>query len=273
MGFPHNRWLDFSSVMYCRWHPPCQLGIFLSILFMQCKPAVVDAHRIDGCLNRLVRVLPMVFPRLISQGENEYESAERTRLRKQAMRQRNGGSVGASASLAERLLQGWAMLSTACPTAGCHNPLMRDRTGTILCVSCGEATAAPGKSPAPGESPAPVERKGGSMDDEKEDRGMVDDSTAKRIYARHRLNERGDYVPADSTAVAIAKSVSETSTLDRARITTQTLDTLYRALEASQQRLDSCTRAAPVDVHESARQADLIAKLAHAAKALNDLLT
>ncbi|GLD99427.1 hypothetical protein PINS_up008146 [Pythium insidiosum] len=43
----------------------------------------------------------------------------------------------ASARLGEKLLQGWTMLATHCPSDDCFTPLMRNKQGQMFCVGCG----------------------------------------------------------------------------------------------------------------------------------------
>lgn len=183
------------------------------------------------------------------QVESEYETAEKARLRKQAARERSGGALSPSAGLAERLLQGWTMLSTACPNPGCHNPLMRDKTGAEICVTCG--TPANAKS----GSKAAIQAEDDLMEEEDEDnREMLDGFATGQAYTERRRAE-----------------LSAESAVDPVRIKAMALDALYRAIDVSQQRLRSCTGTASVNAEESARQADLITKFAIAARALGDL--
>ncbi|KAJ0411012.1 hypothetical protein ATCC90586_003614 [Pythium insidiosum] len=42
----------------------------------------------------------------------------------------------ASARLGEKLLQGWTMLATHCPSDNCFTPLMRNKQGQMFCVGC-----------------------------------------------------------------------------------------------------------------------------------------
>lgn len=215
---------------------------------------------------------------------SEYELAEKARLRKQAAREQSSGGGAASATLAQRLLQGWAMLSTTCPEAGCHNPLMRDRNGKEQCVSCSStkatAPSTPRQEPAAGAAAAtvPVQAAGdfaGEMETEdEEDQALLDDG-AGRVYAERRMKELLA-VSAGGAAAGkgrVVKSDVEGDTaVDRLRIQSQTLDTLYRALELAQQRLRACSSSpGSFDVDESMRQADLIAKLAVATRAVSEL--
>ncbi|CBJ27820.1 conserved unknown protein [Ectocarpus siliculosus] len=220
--------------------------------------------------------------------ESEYEVAERARLRKQAAREQSRDGVS-SATLAQRLLQGWAMLSTTCPAPECHNPLMRDRTGREQCVSCsrGSAPAAAGRqgtaAAGAAAATAPVQAAGDfagekeTENDEEEDEAMLGDG-AGRIYTERRMAE---ILAAPAAAAAPAETSRATTVradgipLDPSRVKDQALDTLYRALDLSQQRLRAGFSQSPlessVDVDESMRQADLIAKLAVAARAVLDL--
>lgn len=64
--------------------------------------------------------------------------------------------VSVSAILGEKLLQGWTMLSDSC--ARCSTPLLRDASGTLLCVSCSPERASDAPPPPPphaGSSPGP----------------------------------------------------------------------------------------------------------------------
>ncbi|CAB1116663.1 unnamed protein product [Ectocarpus sp. CCAP 1310/34] len=226
--------------------------------------------------------------------ESEYEVAERARLRKQAAREQSSDGVS-SATLAQRLLQGWAMLSTTCPVPECHNPLMRDRTGREQCVSCrrGSAPAAAWKqgtaAAVAAAAAVPVQAAGDfagekeTENDDEEDEAMMGDGV-ERIYSERRMAEVLA-APAASTLPAAAAAPAETSRattvradgipLDPSRVKDQALDTLYRALDLSQQRLRAGFSPSPLEssvgVDESMRQADLIAKLAVAARAVLDL--
>ena len=253
------------------------------------------------------------------QAESEYELAEKARLRKQAARERSdggGSGGGASATLAQRLLQGWAMLSATCPELGCHSPLMRDRDGKEQCVTCsgggGEtsasstqrhqtAVAAPAAAPAAGgggtaqaSAAIPVQATGdfaGEMETEDEDDQAMLDGGAGRMYAERRIEELlaastavagggagGGPAPSGKTARAVDSGPEgAAAAVDRSRVRNQALDTLYRALDLSQRRLRACSSSPSssavesVDVDESLRQADLIARLAVATRAVLDL--
>ncbi len=223
------------------------------------------------------------------QAESEYELAEKARLRKQAPREQSGDG-GASATLAQRLLQGWAMLSATCPEQGCHNPLMRDRNGKEQCVSCSAAGAAAASTPrhqagagaaaAAASAAAPVQAAGdfaGEMETEDEEDQAMLDGGAGRVYAERRMEELLAASAAGPAAVGktarVATSRAEgAAVVDRSRVQSQALDTLYRALDLSQRRLRaSSSSPESVDVDESVRQADLIARLAVAARAVLDL--
>lgn len=222
--------------------------------------------------------------------QSEYELAEKARLRKQAAREQSSGGGTASATLAQRLLEGWAMLSTICPESGCHSPLMRNRNGKEQCVTCSSGiattTPAPRQGAAAGVAAAgaaaatvPVQAAGdfaGEMDTEDdEDQALLDDGVG-RMYAERRMEEllafsAGGAATGTERAVNV-KSGVEGDAVDRSRIQNQALDALHRALDRSQQRLRACSSSlGSVDVDESMRQADLIAKLAVAARALMDL--
>lgn len=217
--------------------------------------------------------------------ESEYELAEKARLRKQAAREQSSGGGTASATLAQRLLQGWAMLSTTCPEPGCHNPLMRDRSGKEQCVSCSSGKAAASSAPrtaaeagaAAAAATVPVQAAGdfaGEMETEgDEDQALLDDG-AERMYAERRMEELLACSAGGAAAGAerAVKSDVEGGNVDRLCIQSQALDTLYRALDLSQQRLRMCSSSlGSVDVDESMRQADLIAKLAVATRAVSEL--
>lgn len=202
--------------------------------------------------------LPLhLLPNGTRQIESEYELAEKARFRKQAAREQSNGASEASAGLAERLLQGWAMLSKVCPERGCHSPLMRDRKGTEVCVSCSTTTSGCEAGGAPVPAAGGVLGQIGLEGDDGEDDAMLD-GAAGEMYTERRMAELA------SGAAAGA--------IDHAFVREQALDALYRALERSQQSLRVCS-AVPADVEESSRQADLIAKLAVAARAVSDLPT
>lgn len=216
--------------------------------------------------------------------ESEYELAEKARLRKQAAREQSSGGDVASATLAQRLLQGWAMLSTTCPEAGCHNPLMRDRNGKEQCVSCSSASVKPTAAAASTVShnaaaaTAPVQAAGdraGEMETEdEEDQALIDDG-AGRMYAERRMEEllaASTGGAATGTGLAVNSEAGGDAAVNRLRVQSQALDNLYRALDVAQQRLRACSSSfGSLDVDESMRQADLIAKLAAATRAVSEL--
>lgn len=41
-----------------------------------------------------------------------------------------------SQKIADKMLQGWAMLANNCPMEGCYNPLVRDLEQKVWCLSC-----------------------------------------------------------------------------------------------------------------------------------------
>ena len=200
---------------------------------------------------------------------SEYELAEKARIHKQAAREQNSRTLSSSTSLSELLLQGWAMLSTICPKPGCHNPLMRDRKGTEVCVSCdgaGSGSKAQAASmQAAGDLLGEAVTEGAQEDEEDEE--MLDQD-AGRMYAQQRRLEITRNVAAPAHGAVRPKE----AVVDHARVKTETLDALYRALDVSQQRLRACTCVSG-GVDESARQADLIVKLALATQAVFDLPT
>ncbi len=54
---------------------------------------------------------------------------------------RSGSTVpDVSTALTEKLLEGWTLLNTVCST--CNTPLLRSRTGALLCVRCAAVGAA-----------------------------------------------------------------------------------------------------------------------------------
>lgn len=213
---------------------------------------------------------------------SEYELVERARLRKQAAREQSNGGT-ASATLAEKLLQGWAMLSTTCPATGCHSPLMRDKSGKEQCVSCSSSNSDSDTTAIPTPRQAdeavadaiPVQAAGdfaGEMETEdEEDQALLsDDDAAGRMYSERRMAEllAASNVATDETVHAVNAEEAEGAAVGRLRVKNQAVDTLYRALDLSQQRLRACSSS---NVDESMRQADLIAKLAAATRAVLSL--
>lgn len=194
--------------------------------------------------------------------------AERARLRKQAAREQSSGALSASAGLAERLLQGWTMLSTACPEAHCHSPLMRDRHGKEVCVSC--STAPPGKDPEVTAVVQAAEDVGMEEEEHENDRALRDDGVESSYLEKRRAELLLHARAAPDTGSSAGVVLGSLSAMDQPRVKQEALDTLYKALDVSQQRLRVCCGGS-VDIDESARQADLIAKLAMAARAVFDL--
>lgn len=209
---------------------------------------------------------------------DEYEAVEKRSSPKLATREhRDDGPFSSSASLADRLLQGWTMLSKTCPTPHCHTPLMRDHTGSELCVTCGPVTVGEGAHLAPG-----VTRGRALHHEEKGQVGVPDEVNAAPTFdAHHRFAEQntGDTghalasvaVPTSPKSLKSLKSLESLKSLDHARVKSKALDALYNALDVSRQRLETCMGATSMNVEEGARVADLMTKLAHAAKALSDL--
>ncbi|CAM9522412.1 unnamed protein product [Hapterophycus canaliculatus] len=236
-----------------------------------------------------------------TESESVYEIAEKNRLRKQAVREksRDGGGGGASATLAQRLLQGWAMLSATCPERGCNNPLMRDRQGKEQCVSCSSnsSTGGRGRSNPPdtavikqrsAQAPTPAPASAvdlqaagdcaGEMEPADIKEEALPEDQAERRYAERRMAGLLS-APAVGTTAGTARvenSEAEGAAVDPLRLREQLLDTLYRALDLSQQRLRECSYSSPSlfvsdEVEKGMREADLIAKLAVAARAVLNL--
>lgn len=189
------------------------------------------------------------------------------------------------------------MLSATCPEPGCNNPLMRDRLGKEQCVSCtttsgagsGSRSSAPVTSteqgaaptPAPGEPAVPLQAAGDfagetEPEDVKEEAFFEDE--AERRYTEQRMAE---LLSPPATGVTVgtereASSGAKGAGVDPLRVKGKLLDTLYRALDLSEQRLRACACCSPgcvasVDVEKAMREADLIAKLALAARAVQNL--
>ena len=135
----------------------------------------------------------------------------------------------------------------------------------------------------------------GEMETEDEDDQAMLDGGAGRMYAERRIEELlaastavagggagGGPAPSGKTARAVDSGAEgAAAAVDRSRVRNQALDTLYRALDLSQRRLRACSSSPSssssssavesVDVDESLRQADLIARLAVATRAVLDL--
>ena len=134
----------------------------------------------------------------------------------------------------------------------------------------------------------------GEMETEDEDDQAMLDGGAGRMYAERRIEELlaastavagggagGVPAPSGKTARAVDSGAEgAAAAVDRSRVRNQALDTLYRALDLSQRRLRACSSSPSsssssavesVDVDESLRQADLIARLAVATRAVLDL--
>lgn len=168
------------------------------------------------------------------------------------------------------------MLNATCPAPGCHSPLMRDRSGKEQCVNCSSSdttgTATPRQENAAAADAAPMQAAGdvaGEMEtDDEEDEAMLDDA-AGRTYSERRTAELLTASSAATEGTALAVNSDEVEgAIDRLRVKNEAVDTLYRALDLSQQRLRRCSSA---DVEESMRQADLVAKLAVATRAVLNL--
>ncbi|CAM9776729.1 unnamed protein product [Discosporangium mesarthrocarpum] len=87
---------------------------------------------------------------LLMEVESEDEVGGGMKQRRESKETGTVGRVGAgrgeggtaridpSRQLAEKLMQGWSMLSECCLSPACNVPLMRDEQGIIVCVVCGE---------------------------------------------------------------------------------------------------------------------------------------
>ena len=65
------------------------------------------------------------------EGKFNYEEARKEYSKK------NGNLDAVSKKLGERMMEGWTLLGQTCTDSGCRNtPLMRDRRGFMICVSC-----------------------------------------------------------------------------------------------------------------------------------------
>jgi uncharacterized Zn finger protein (UPF0148 family) len=193
-------------------------------------------------------------------------------------------AVDASALLAEKMLIGWAMLSSCCPAHGCNTPLMRDRQGQTHCVACGRKFSSSGQElPSTAQATAAVVAAAAVV-------SPVVGQRAAFAAAPHSTNDSDDddeYLrgfdtrptTATATAAAAAPAASsgtvqlgsssvagkETSRC-RKRIRESALDALYSKLDAAQASL----RASECDT-ETARVAQLIEHLGAAVQAMQGM--
>lgn len=162
------------------------------------------------------------------------------------------------------------MLNSICPEDGCNSPLMRDTTGTEMCVSC-PASASPGNETrvvpvqAAGDRLGETSMEDKEEEDEEEDRMLDDD--AGRLYAQQRMAEFSS--PATASTSGRTK-LGGGNVASHELVKKEALDTLYRALDVSQRRLrEFCSDT--IEIEESTRHAELITRIAVAARAVSDL--
>lgn len=164
------------------------------------------------------------------------------------------------------------MLSTPCPTRGCNSPLMRDKKGSVSCVSCKNTAADKLKASQTADEVMENDETG----EADRDREMLDDDSV-RMYSKRRVAELTvSRVATDTVRGAAVVEVGARGTgevVEHARIKANALDTVYKAIDMSERRLRCCTGegVTAIDVDESSRQAELLTKLAMAAQALGKM--
>jgi uncharacterized Zn finger protein (UPF0148 family) len=186
-------------------------------------------------------------------------------------------AVDASALLAEKMLIGWAMLSSCCPAHGCNTPLMRDRQGQTHCVACGRKFSALGQelprqaqtavvaaavvSPVVGQQAAFTAAPHSTSEEDD------DDEYLRGFDTRATSTSTTTAAAAAASTVQLGSSVAgkETSRC-RKRIRESALDALYSKLDAAQASL----RASECDT-ETARVAQLIQHLGAAVQAMQGM--
>lgn len=196
-----------------------------------------------------------------------------------------------SSMIAQKLLVGWAMLDEMCPSPNCdaNAPLMRDKTGAKNCVVCGssdEVSTDKDKDTTPGDSPQMSSgRIRGSSLDEYDDEG---DEEAFNEYAKKRF--AAALAGADTKdiprppATSTSSSVKTTTTTTTATVTASekqtaaaaaadgksddsaVLSILKEKMATTADALQKCDH-----VGDSTSLAELILKLAMAAKAVTEL--
>jgi uncharacterized Zn finger protein (UPF0148 family) len=192
-------------------------------------------------------------------------------------------AVDASALLAEKMLIGWAMLSSCCPAHGCNTPLMRDRQGLTHCVACGRKFSASGQelpsaaqtaaaavaaavvSPVVGQRAAFAAAAHSTNDSDDDDEYLRGFDT--RATTATAATTAAATAAASSTVQVGSSSVAgkETSRC-RKRIRESALDALYSKLDAAQASL----AASECDT-ETARVAQLMQHLGAAVQAMQGM--
>ena len=198
----------------------------------------------------------------------------------------------ASAQIAQKLLIGWALLDEMCTNSTCSSsaPLMRDKEGVKLCLACG-ACDKPEKRQraergdegcAVANQEVEVEAKHGDGDEEGDEEEDERDAEAFSRYAQQRFSAamRGQLAgavprpepraPAHGGAGAQKEGVDVEASIQPSCGTSRSGDAVLGVLRA---KLSSSAKALQECEHvgDSAQLADLILKLALAAKAVGDL--
>ena len=209
---------------------------------------------------------------------------------------KSGRDGDASSKIASKLLLGWAMLDEVCENqdCDCNAPLMRDKAGLKHCVGCGPIHPAGDVSARDAATPPPsLVQRGASDREHLHDTGdLLDDEEDEEVfreYAKKRF--AAALAGADSTAiphpsttaaadatVSVAKNDSNSnSNSNRTRPANSNLDlgestrpggshvlaVLHAKLHSSADKLRQSSH-----VRDSTELADLILKLALAAKAV-----
>ena len=181
----------------------------------------------------------------------------------------------ASAQIAQKLLVGWALLDEMCKNDLCDSsaPVMRDKEGIKHCLECGAMDASLGKKEK--EGAVEVEMDKGNKkerDFEEEDEDLdLEDTEAFNRYAQQRFSAamRGQgaaEVPRPESKKVDAGKASTQPLRDTGGSDNTVLCVLKAKMSSSAAALQACDH-----VGDSAQLADLILKLALAAKAVGDL--
>jgi uncharacterized Zn finger protein (UPF0148 family) len=208
----------------------------------------------------------------------------------------SGRDGDASSKIANKLLLGWAMLDEVCDNqdCDCNAPLMRDKTGETHCVGCGPVNPALDRpvtmSGSNEATPPSSAQRGASNRDTVHDTGdLLDDEEDEEVfrqYAKKRFaaalagaDTKAIPHPTTATAAAAASSANSNSNSTRTRPANPNLDlgeTLTQTSGAApvlavlQAKMHSSADALRQSSHvrDSTELADLILKLALAAKAV-----
>jgi len=180
-----------------------------------------------------------------------------------------------SAEIAQKLLQGWVLMSDYCTEPGCNLPLVKNQEGMLQCVACKRVTHMPSQAAVEPprdryiEPPSPAARYSHQPSPAASHRSMEQSQLStftpqKQRPALESLSPSPGRGPSDGLRLATLDTNDAMAPWSQIAHPTEAL--LMQKIGAARRQLQGCT-----DVNDSKALCSLIAEAANALKAIKSI--